>query len=119
MRAIAAVFVLAALGAGEAHAQTLLWSGDDNGYARQIALAASDTHVSLPEAYWLTTLEIATGAVTTTDIGPDGAYLPVEASVVENGTLYLAMGYVESGTDPIIASFRPGDAALTVLATLS
>lgn len=50
---LSAAVPAAVLVATEARAQTLLWSGDDGGYARQIALAVSDTHVFLPEAYSL------------------------------------------------------------------
>lgn len=100
-----------------AAAQTVIWEGNDLGYARGISLAVTGTHAFLSEAYTITTIELATGATTTLRVDLDG-YLPVQSSVVAGDTLYLAMGYVESGTPPVIATYRAGDAAVTVLATL-
>lgn len=117
MRALLALMLVLALpGAAEAQGPTVIWEGEDGGGARQISIAATDRHVFLSEAYAITTIDVATGVAAFTRI--DG-YLPVAGSLVEGDTLYLAMGYVESGTPPAIASFRAGDAAITTLATLT
>lgn len=99
-----------------ARAQTVIWEADNLGYARQVSVAATDTHLFLAEAYSITTIELATGA--SSFVRTDG-YLPVQASAIEGDVVYLAMGYVESGTPPLIASFRAGEPGITTLATLT
>ncbi len=70
-----------------------IWSGDEIGSARQIALALDEHHVYLAETGRVTTLDRATGRVVETRVETrDGDYLPVQAIAVHEGALWLSVG---------------------------
>lgn len=95
-----------------AAAQERVWSGENVGYARQIAVAANATTVFIAEAYSVTSVDRASGAQSVIRVEP---YAPVERACYGADRLWIAHGIPgRSGDGPRISTLTPGARRLTL-----